>query len=250
MRVFGLAGYPLTHSFSPKLFEDIFEREKISDCAYSLFPCPIVEDIFSLIKGNKDLCGINITIPHKKSILPFLDEVDETAKQIGAVNTVTIKREGDHTLLKGFNSDIIGFEKAIKPFLKTWHSDALIFGTGGASVAASFVLKKLGINWLEVSRNPVLQNQINYVDVNVGLLQKYTLLVNATPVGMFPNTNSYLPISFDGLSEKHLFFDMVYNPEMTFNMELAHAQGATVVNGMEMLRLQAEEAWRIFGAES
>ena len=237
--IYGLIGKEIKYSFSPAYFKSKFELEGIENSEYKIFPLKNIEEFPEFIKSQNNLRGLNVTIPYKQAIIPFLDEVDASAKEINAVNT--IRFVGDKLI--GYNTDVLGFEKSLLPFLKKKHKKALIFGTGGASNAVAFVLKKLNISFKLVSRS---KTKLSYADINVKRLKKYKLLINTTPLGTFPNIEECVAIDYKGISKKHLAYDLVYNPlESTF-LRKAKEQGATIKNGLEMLEIQAEEAWLIW----
>ena len=245
MRTFGLIGYPLSHSFSKKFFSDKFEQEKIEGCSYDLFPIEKAESILSLISENLSLCGINVTIPHKLAVMPFMDELDAAAAEIGAVNCISITSKNNAVFLKGYNTDAYGFAESLKPMLEKQHEKALIFGDGGAAKAVKYVLKQLGIPYLVVVRKKV-ENTVHYDEVTEDLLNEYKILINTTPLGMSPNDDSYPPIPYQYLTAQHLAYDLVYNPEVTLFLSKAKEQGAKIKNGLEMLYLQAERSWYIW----
>ena len=237
MTIYGIIGYPLGHSFSKGFFTEKFARESI-DAQYLNFEIPDVAMLPDVLRNNPELRGLNVTLPHKQAVIPLLDEMSKEAKEIGAVNVIRV-RNGK---LKGFNSDIIGFTNSIKPLLMPHHKKALILGTGGASKAIRVGLNRLGIEWTYVSRSP-REGMITYEDITAETLQAYTVIVNCSPVGMFPNVAQAPEIPYDCLSDKHLLFDLVYNPEETLFMKKGREQGATVKNGLEMLHLQAVASW-------
>lgn len=237
MTKFGIIGYPLGHSFSKGFFTEKFARESI-DAQYLNFEIPDVAMLPDVLRNNQELRGLNVTLPHKQAVIPLLDEMSEEAKEIGAVNVIRV-RNGK---LKGFNSDIIGFTNSIKPLLMPHHKKALILGTGGASKAIRIGLNRLGVEWTYVSRSPG-EGMLTYADLTPKLMQDYTVIVNCSPVGMFPNVAQAPEIPYDCLSDKHLLFDCVYNPEETLFMKKGREQGATVKNGLEMLHLQAVASW-------
>lgn len=237
MTKFGIIGYPLGHSFSKGFFTEKFARESIN-AQYLNFEIPDVAMLPDVLRNNPELRGLNVTLPHKQAVIPLLDEMSKEAKEIGAVNVIRV-RNGK---LKGFNSDIIGFTNSIKPLLMPHHKKALILGTGGASKAICVGLNRLGIEWTYVSRSP-REGMITYKDITAETLQEYTVIVNCSPVGMFPNVAQAPEIPYDCLSDKHLLFDLVYNPEETLFMKKGREQGATVKNGLEMLHLQAIASW-------
>ncbi len=244
MRRFGLLGYPLTHSFSQKYFTEKFAELGLTDCVYENFSLASIDELEDVLKEHKnDLRGFNITIPYKKQALSFLHESTDTVKAIGACNCVDI-RDG---ILTGYNTDVIGFAQSISPFLKPHHTKALVFGTGGASAAVVFVLKKLGIEVQYVSRT-ASENAIDYEGVDEAMLSTHHLLVNTTPVGMYPNVDTYPAIPYQYLTPQHHLYDLVYNPAETKFLEKGKLQGATTQNGYEMLILQAEESWRIWNS--
>lgn len=245
MRTFGLIGFPLSASFSKQFFADKFKTEGIKDCKYELHPVPQAKDMLDLIEADPLLCGLNVTIPHKVSVMPFMTELDDAAEKIGAVNCISIDQSGDKPRLKGYNTDVYGFEESLKPLLKAHHKKALIFGDGGAAMAVKYVFNKLQIPFISVVRN-AHPNAVLYSSVTKDVLEEYTILVNTTPLGMFPNIDSFPPIPYQHLSEQHLAYDLVYNPEETQFLAKAKAQGAAIKNGLEMLHLQAERSWDIW----
>ncbi|NRF41669.1 shikimate dehydrogenase [Pedobacter foliorum] len=245
MRKFGLIGFPLSHSFSKKFFTEKFLNEHIPDCEYDLFPIESIDLLPELISQNVGLEGINVTIPYKLAVLPFLNEVDEAADQIGAVNCISIQNENGKKLLKGYNTDAYGFEESLKPMLNEQHKKALVFGDGGAAKAVKYVLNKLNIPFIVVTRTPT-SNSILYDAVTPELLQEYTVLINTTPLGMSPNIESCPDIPYEVLTEGHLAYDLVYNPEETTFLAKSKAHGASTKNGLEMLYLQAERSWYIW----
>lgn len=247
MRTFGLIGYPLSHSFSKKFFSEKFENEQIAGCAYELFPIENAGSILDLINENPSLCGINVTIPHKLAVMPFINELDNAAAEIGAVNCIAIERKNKEISLKGYNTDAYGFAESLKPLLEKQHQKALILGDGGAAKAVKYVLKQLGISYRVVVRKHA-ENTIHYDEVTAEILDEYKLLINTTPLGMSPNLESSPPIPYQHLTSQHLAYDLVYNPEETLFLTKAKAQGAQIKNGLEMLYLQAERSWYIWNA--
>lgn len=242
MRKFGLIGYPLAHSFSKKYFTEKFSNESVNDTAYENFEVDKVDLLPKIVADNPDLRGLNVTIPHKESVLRYLDELSDDAMDIGAVNTIKIASGK----LIGFNTDYVGFMHSITPLLKQWHTKALVLGTGGSSLAVKYALEKLGIEYLLVSREPFEDNEIAYSKLTWDVMQQYPLIINTTPVGMFPEVDKAPEIPYQFLNDKHLLFDLIYNPEETLFLKKGKEQGATVKNGQEMLTLQAEEAWKIW----
>lgn len=240
MTKYGIIGYPLGHSFSRGFFTEKFARESI-DAQYLNFEIPDVAMLSDVLRDNPELRGLNVTLPHKQAVIPLLDEMSEEAMEIGAVNVIRV-RNGK---LKGFNSDIIGFTNSIKPLLQPHHRKALILGTGGASRAIRVGLIRLGIEWTYVSRSP-RDGMVTYEDITAETLQEYTVIVNCSPVGMFPKVDAAPAIPYELLSPQHLLFDCVYNPEETLFMKKGRKQGATVKNGLEMLHLQAAASWNFW----
>ena len=247
-KLIGLIGYPLSHSFSQTYFRKKFRKDKqLSNFDYLNFPVKKIEDIHKVIKENPELIGFNVTIPYKEQILKYLDKIDDTAKKIAAVNTVKIHRIDNKIILEGYNTDVYGFEKSLLPFLKPHHKKALILGTGGASKAVAYVLKKLNIDFLFVSRNPADNNKtINYNALNKQLLQEHPLIVNTTPLGMYPDVDFAPEIPYDYINKNFLLFDLIYNPEKTKFLKFGEQNGSNIVNGYKMLVFQAEKAWEIF----
>jgi len=241
MKCFGLIGKSLAHSFSESYFNEKFKKQGIKDVSYQNFELDSIDDFRSLIKVEKDLIGLNVTIPYKEAIIPFLDEISDEVKAIGAVNTITVSANG----LKGFNTDYIGFGNALKPFLEGQMERALILGTGGASKAAAYSLQQLGIHSLFVSRNPN-PGQLSYVELNDIVLKHHLLIVNTTPLGTFPNIEDCPQIPYEYLTSQHLLFDLVYNPTETLFLKKGKEKGTMILNGQSMLVHQAEEAWKIW----
>lgn len=248
MRTFGLIGFPLEHSFSATYFEDKFRREKIDDAIYKLFPIQDISKLPEMLGNDKSLKGLNITIPYKIQILQYIDILSPEARHIGAVNTVKIDRAGSSIHLIGFNTDVVGFELSIKPLLKPWHRRALILGTGGGARAAAYFFEKAGIDFRFVSRNPVSENELPYSALWRDVMQEHTVIVNATPVGMYPKQHIAVNIPYQYLGENHLVFDMVYNPPKPLFLRYSEQQGAVVKNGLEMLHIQAEKSWKIWNS--
>jgi shikimate dehydrogenase len=244
MKVYGLIGYPLTHSFSKKYFTEKFKQEGIPGCVYENFPLENIEQLKNLLQQETQLFGLNVTIPYKEQVISFLDERDEVVKATGACNCIKIEKRK----LKGFNTDVTGFEKSLKKYLQPQHTKALIFGTGGAAKAVEYVLQKLGIDYLFVSRKKGNAKTISYHDLKVEILLQHLLLINTTPLGMYPKVDDCPDIAYDYLTPHHHLYDLVYNPGKTLFLQKGEAMGATVQNGYEMLILQAEESWRIWGS--
>ena len=245
MKYLGLIGYPLSHSFSVKYFREKFSREGIPEFEYRNYPIQSVQELRTLIKEKEDLIGLNVTIPHKQKVMPLLDEIDREAAEIGAVNTIKIKRSSGKIHLKGYNSDVYGFRESLMPLLEAGHQYALVLGTGGASKAITHVLTQLGIGYQYVSRTPD-ENQFHYLDLCYAVMKKHTLIINTTPLGTYPDTSTFPNIPYDLLTSGHILYDLVYNPPETEFLRLGRQKGATVKNGHEMLILQAERSWEIW----
>ncbi len=245
MRKFGLVGYPLGHSFSQKYFSEKFSKEGISDCIYENFPVEDIDNLPVLIDENKELAGFNVTIPHKKNIIRFLTDIDPEAERTGAVNVVKVKRSGDKVRLKGFNSDIWGFRVSLTRSLRPGSYKALILGTGGSSLAVRHVLNQLGIQYCSVSRSHS-GNNLAYGEINAGILKEHNLIINTTPLGMYPETDKCPDIEYKSLTPDHILFDLVYNPEITLFLKKGMEKSCSVKGGLEMLHLQAERSWEIW----
>jgi shikimate dehydrogenase len=243
MKQFGLIGFPLVHSFSKKFFTEKFERENI-DAKYDLYELENISD-FNALKEKSELCGLNVTIPHKENIIQYLDELDDTAAEIGAVNVIKFIREAGTLKLKGYNSDAIGFENSLKPLLKSHHTKALILGTGGASKAIDYTLRKLGLETTFVSRT-AKPGMLTYNQLNEETLNENMVIVNASPVGTFPHSDECPNIPYQYLTDKHLLFDVVYNPAETLFLKKGKEQGVEGLNGEGMLIGQAVAAWEIW----
>lgn len=245
MDTYGLIGYPLKHSFSRGYFTEKFINENI-EATYLNFEIEDISLFPDIINRHPSLKGLNVTLPYKEQIIPYLDELDPQAEAIGAINVVKVSRSDGKIKLTGFNSDIIGFENSISPLInKAIHRKALILGTGGASKAVSKGLENLGIEWTYVSRTP-REGRFTYKDIDENILGDYTVIVNASPVGTYPNAEDAPDIPYNLLSPKHLLYDLVYNPAETKFLRLGKEQGTTIKNGAEMLKLQANAAWRIW----
>ncbi|WP_298901569.1 shikimate dehydrogenase [uncultured Psychroserpens sp.] len=242
----GLLGKNIDYSFSRGYFSKKFEAEELS-CTYENFDIEDISDFEHLLKTHPDISGLNVTIPYKEQIIPYLDTLDKKAKKIGAVNTITINSKGK---LKGHNTDCYGFKKSIKPFLKSHHKKALILGTGGASKAIAYTLKKLKIKYDYVSRQKSDSVKFTYDDLTIDHIKSYKVIINCTPLGTHPNINSCPNLPYDGISNKHLVFDLIYNPEETKFLKIAKLQGASTINGYQMLVFQAEKSWKIWNLYS
>ncbi|WP_142686025.1 shikimate dehydrogenase family protein [Chitinophaga polysaccharea] len=243
MKIYGLIGYPLSHSFSKGFFKEKFEKENISGCVYDNFPIPGISEFTSLLEQHPQLHGLNVTIPYKEAVIPFLDELSDAAAQIGAVNCIHFKN-GKKT---GYNTDVIGFTKSLQPLLQPHHQKALVLGTGGAAKAIMYALEQLGITYTVVSRQPV-NGAVSYESLTRQVMEDHTVIVNTTPLGMYPKTGTFPEIPYQYITSRHLLYDLVYNPAETAFLQRGAAQGAAIKNGYEMLILQAEASWEIWNA--
>jgi shikimate dehydrogenase len=243
MKRYGLIGYPLTHSLSQQYFTQKFIDQGIEDCVYERFSIPSIGDLHDILKTHPDLCGFNITIPYKKEVLAFLTERSKAVEEVGACNCVKII---DGNLI-GYNTDVIGFENSLIPFLKPTHNKALVLGTGGAALAIVYVLQKLGIHFSYVSRTATSEQlAYNYLDASV--MASHTLIINTTPLGMFPNIEACPAIPYDLLTPEHHLFDLTYNPAVSTFLAKGMQMGATIQNGQQMFVEQAEQSWRIWNS--
>ncbi len=243
IRLFGLIGYPLSHSFSKKYFTEKFEQEEMTECRYDLFPLKTIDELLLLLRNNLQLEGLNVTIPFKKQVLPFVD-TKHIPDGLDACNCINIE-EGK---LVGYNTDVTGFEKSLKPLLKSYHKKALVLGNGGAAAAVIFVLNKLGINFDIVSRKLHDGSALIYKQLDKQVMEESTLIINTTPLGMYPDTDTCPAIPYQHITDRHLLYDLVYNPAKTLFLSKGEDRGATIKNGEEMLILQAEESWRIWNS--
>jgi shikimate dehydrogenase len=243
MKRYGLIGYPLTHSLSQQYFTQKFIDQGIEDCVYERFSIPSLGDLHDILKTHPDLCGFNITIPYKKEVLAFLTERSKAVEEVGACNCVKII---DGNLI-GYNTDVIGFENSLIPFLKPTHNKALVLGTGGAALAIVYVLQKLGIHFSYVSRTAT-SGQLTYNDLDASVMASHTLIINTTPLGMFPNIEACPAIPYDLLTPEHHLFDLTYNPAVSTFLAKGMQIGATIQNGQQMFVEQAEQSWRIWNS--
>ena len=237
---YGIIGYPLSHSFSPAFFNKKFEAEGIN-ALYTALPIPDIALFPQLLIDNPRLKGLNVTIPYKQSVMPYLDELNDEAEKVGAVNCIAV-RNGK---TKGYNTDVIGFERSLGPLLQPQHAYALILGTGGASKAVAYVLKQKGIAYKLVSRT-AKAGMLTYADITPAMLSKYKFIINTTPLGMYKDLTGCPALPYDALGSEHLVYDLVYNPAETRFLALAKAQGAVIKNGLDMLHLQAMAGWEIW----
>lgn len=240
-----MIGFPLGHSFSSKYFSEKFEREKITGCSYENFPLKSIDELPQLVDRMPDLCGLNVTIPYKTSVLQYLNSLDPAVSETGAANVLKIRRTGKDILISGYNSDITGIHDSLVPYIGTDLKSALILGTGGSSKAVQYALKKLGLNVTLVSRRRSM-GIICYSDIDRALLDKTELIVNTTPLGMFPDINSKPEIDYYLLNENHILFDLVYNPEITAFLKMGQERGCKIITGLKMLHSQAEHSWTIW----
>lgn len=246
-RLFGLIGYPLTHSFSKRYFSEKFEKEGLTDCAYELFPLESIAQLPALLQQYPELAGLNVTIPYKEAVIPYLHQLNPEAAAIGAVNAIRIA----NGLLTGYNTDAHGFRVSLERFLQASQKQApgaLILGTGGAAKAVAWVLRQLQIPFVFVSRHPE-PGQLRYQDIQKkDILSQYPLIINTTPLGMAPKVQEYPPLPYHLLTPEHLLFDLIYNPECTRFLQQGMEKGCYICNGLEMLYLQAERAWALWTA--
>lgn len=245
MKVYGIIGYPLTHSFSKKYFTAKFEREGLSDLKYELFPVSTIDELKNIIKDNPYLRGLNVTIPYKQLVLEHLHSTTAIPFGVRACNCIKI----DDGKMLGYNTDITGFEQSLLSFLKNNYSNALILGNGGAAEAVKYVLQKININYKIVSRHVHDGAHLNYATLDEKTIKENHLIINTTPLGTYPDINGYPDIPYQYLTSEHLLFDLVYNPEKTKFLEKGEAQGAAIKNGSEMLIIQAEESWKIWNED-
>jgi shikimate dehydrogenase len=257
LRKFGLIGYPLSHSFSKGFFAEKFQQEKIMDAQYDNYPIPTIDAFTMLWEQDPLLNGLNVTIPYKKEVISFLDKPSSVVSAINACNCIR-KFNGE---LYGYNTDVIGFKKTLQPFLKPHHTAALILGTGGAAAAVEWVMRDLNIQYKLVSRSNANSESktketslkqaatvLPYSKLTAEIIATHTLIINTSPLGMYPNVNDAPDIPYDAITSKHHLFDLIYNPSETLFLQKGAARGATIQNGLEMLHIQAEESWHIWNA--
>lgn len=241
---YGIIGLPLGHSFSPGFFNEKFQNEGI-DAVYEMFELPQIEALQEVLAANPTLRGFNVTIPYKQQVIEYLDEISEEARAIGAVNVVRITHNGKKTTLKGFNSDVIGFTRSIEPLIEKHHKKALILGTGGSSKAIEYGLRSLGLETIKVSRYE-RKDTIQYEKITPDVIRDYNVIVNCTPVGMYPHTEECPPLPYEAMDGHTLLYDLIYNPNETLFLKKGREQGAVVKNGLEMLLLQAYASWEMW----
>ena len=244
MDKYGLIGYPLGHSFSRNYFNEKFRNERI-DAEYDNFEIPSIENFKEVLETTPNLRGLNVTIPYKEEVIRYLDELSAEARAIGAVNVIRVTHKGSKTVLKGFNSDVIGFTRSIESMLEPLHRKALILGTGGAAKAVDYGLKSLGLGTLFVSRT-ARPGVITYNDVTPDLIRSHKVIVNCTPLGMYPHVDSCPPLPYEAMDSHTLLYDLLYNPDETLFMQKGRQQGAITKNGLEMLLLQAFASWEMW----
>lgn len=247
MKILGLIGYPLTHSFSKQYFTQKFEKENITDYTYRNFELKKIEDFPDLIQNTPQLTGLNVTIPYKEKVLKYVDILSPEVREIGAANTLAINPVSKK--ITAYNTDIYGFKQSLIPYLKPHHRRALILGTGGAAKAVVYGLKQLGIKTLMVSRQPKTTRQLAYHDLTEEVIKSHLLVINTTPLGQFPNTEASPDFPYNFITENHFFYDLIYNPPVTNFLQQAQKKGAVARNGLKMLYLQAEKAWKIWTNE-
>ena len=262
MKHYGLIGYPLSHSFSKKYFTEKFEKLKITEAEYEVYPLEHIQDLQDLLDVHPDICGLNVTIPHKINVIKYLDWIEPDAKHAGAVNCIRVTAEspvmaaflgevgvnGHDFRLEGFNTDIYGFQTSLKPFLKDPNDEALVLGDGGAAQAVKCVLDNLGIDFKVVTRKPHPGN-ILFKDLQPHHIKNHRIIINTTPLGTAPNVDECPPIPYEYITSDHLLYDLIYNPEKTLFLKKGEEKGATIKNGYEMLVLQAEKSWEIWNTK-
>jgi shikimate dehydrogenase len=242
MRLFGLIGHPLTHSYSQKYFTEKFNREGIADCRYELFPLENIDELIPLINSLPELAGLNVTIPYKQQVIPFLQNTEGIPAGLSSCNCIRVEKG----YLSGFNTDLIGFEQSIRPLLKLHHQKALILGNGGAAQAVAFVLRKMGIEFHLVGRTIHDGATLTYKQLSKEIIEENKLIINTTPLGMSPDSRSFPGIPYAYIGPEHLLYDLIYNPATTVFLQKGKEQGALIKNGLEMLTIQAEESWKIW----
>lgn len=243
MRLFGLIGFPLSHSFSKKYFDTKFEKEQLTDCRFENFPLSSIRELRpQVLDRYPELAGLAVTIPYKHEVLRYLDDTSALPATLPACNCILVK-DGR---LRGFNTDYIGFEKSISPLLKPHHRLALVLGTGGAAAAVTYALEKMGIAYQVVSRQVKEGVSYTYENLSDAIIKTHTVIINTTPLGMYPETETFPPLPYASITGDHLLYDLVYNPSLTMFLQKGAEQGAVIQNGEKMLLLQAEENWRIW----
>jgi shikimate dehydrogenase len=249
MRKYGLIGYPLGHSFSKTYFTEKFLKEHIAGCSYENFPISDISLLPKLLTEEPDLRGLNVTIPYKSEVFRFIDILDPEAHEIGAVNVLKVKRSEDRIQIYGYNSDVTGISDSLSPYLGENVKNAIVLGTGGSSRAVCHVLRKFGLQITQVSRNR-RPGIFDYSDINAEILRNTSLIINTTPLGMFPHNDTRPEINYSLLNKNHILFDLVYNPEYTLFLRAGLERGCSVITGLNMLHSQAERAWQIWNDEN
>jgi shikimate dehydrogenase len=245
----GLIGKGISHSFSKSYFENTIFKNLTTSNSYTNFDLDDISEFSDVIKNNS-LAGLNVTKPYKESVIQFLDELDDVAKSIGAVNCIKISTKNSKLFLKGFNTDYYGFSQSIKPFLEPVHSKALILGTGGASKAVEYALKNIGVDtYFVTSSEKKSSNQFNYSELNEHFINAFKLIINCTPLGLYPKIEECPNIPYEFITSEHLLYDLIYNPEETLFLKKGKEKGAITINGLNMLKLQADKAWEIWNTK-
>ncbi len=244
MDIYGLIGFPLEHSFSISYFNEKFQNEGIK-AKYVNFEIPNIENLQEILASTPNLKGLNVTIPYKQKVISYLDYISPEARAIGAVNVIRVEHKGNQIILKGYNSDVIGFTQSIEPMLESFHKKALVLGTGGAAKAINFGLKSLGLETVFVSRYE-RPGTVLYKSLTADDIKEYNVIVNCTPCGMFPHTNECPNLPYEAMDSHTLLYDLIYNPDETMFMHKGRERGATVKNGLEMLLLQAFASWEFW----
>lgn len=245
---FGLLGKSLSHSFSKSYFEEKFKKENLNGFTYSNFDLENLDSLSQIIENN-NIKGLNVTIPYKEKIIALLNDIDPVAREIGAVNCIKVSKENNRLFLKGFNTDYYGFGQSIKPFLEPIHQRALILGTGGASKAIYYALRNVGVEvYFVTTGEKKASNYFHYSELNEHVLNAFKLIVNCTPLGMYPKTEALPDIPYQYITNQHLLYDLIYNPEATLFLKKGKEKGAVTINGLNMLKLQADKAWEIWMA--
>lgn len=247
MDKYGLIGYPLGHSFSISFFNEKFQNEGI-DATYENFEIPSIEGFPEILDSNPNLCGLNVTIPYKEKVIGLLDSLSKEAQEIGAVNVIKVTHKGNKRILKGYNSDVIGFTRSIEPLLERFHKKALILGTGGASKAVEYGLKSLGLETIKVSRSEKPET-LQYSQITAETIKEYNVIVNCTPCGMYPHADECPDLPYEAMDSRTLLYDLIYNPDETLFMKKGKVRGAIVKNGLEMLLLQAFASWDFWNSK-
>ncbi len=250
MKRYGLIGNPVSHSLSPKYFNDKFQKEALHDHRYEAFNLEDIDEFPQLLQDKPDLAGLNVTIPYKETVVKYLNRISRDARLIGAVNTIKLVRLNEELLLHGYNTDIFGIEASLEPYLKIKNLQALILGTGGSAKAVTYVLKKYGISYQHVTRRPLKSNHIVYWSVNKSVLNSHRLIINTTPLGMHPGINDFPDIKYEFLSPDHILLDLIYNPRETRFLRAGRQIGATTINGMQCFVKQAEKSWEIWNGKA